>query len=79
MDAAPVAVLKSCCANLYSSEAVRLLVGESFHPGGIELTRRLADLLDLRPGDEVLDIASGPGTSAIELASSLGCSVTGVE
>ena len=78
-EAAPAAALKSCCANLYSSEAVRLLVGESFHPGGIELTRRLADLLDLRPGDEVLDIASGPGTSAVELASSLGCSVTGVE
>ncbi len=78
-EVGPAAVVKSCCANLYSSDAVRLLVGESFHPGGLALTRRLGDLLGLQPGDEVLDMASGPGTSAVELALTDGCSVTGIE
>ncbi len=78
-EVGPAAVVKSCCADLYASDAVRLLVGESFHPGGLALTRRLGDLLGLQPEDEVLDIASGPGTSAVELALSRGCYVTGIE
>lgn len=53
--------VKSCCAGVYSSDAVALLLGDSYHPGGAALTRRLAGLVKLRPGHRVADIVSGPG------------------
>jgi ubiquinone/menaquinone biosynthesis C-methylase UbiE len=70
---------KSCCASLYSSEWARLLLGDSFHPGGLTLTDRLADLVGLRPGMRVLDLASGAGTTALRLADRYGCEVVGVD
>src|SRR5690349_15910765 len=71
--------VKSCCAAVYQSEAARLLLGDSFHPGGIRLTERLGALLRLGPEQRVLDIASGPGRSAIALAQRFGCQVWGIE
>src|SRR5947209_12603174 len=71
--------LKTCCANVYQSDWARLLLGDSFHPGGTALTRHLGDLLHLRPNQRVLDVAAGQGTSAIHLAQCFGCSVLGIE
>ncbi len=71
--------IKACCAAAYASDWARLLLGESFHPGGLALTERLGTLLDLRPGKRILDVAAGQGTSAIFLAQRFGCEVTGVE
>jgi SAM-dependent methyltransferase len=71
--------LKSCCANLYESNLARLLLGDSFHPGGLALTGRLGELLQLRPGQRVLDVAAGKGSSAIFLAQRFGCEVVGVD
>lgn len=71
--------VKSCCAALYSSEGARLLVGDSLHPGGLQLTSRLAELLHVGPSSRVLDLACGNGTSAIHLAGVLGCEVVGVD
>jgi len=70
---------KSCCATVYGIDLVALFLGESYHPGGIELTRRLASLLALRPGQRVLDIASGVGTTAVLLAAERGVDVVGVD
>ena len=64
--------LKLCCASAYQRDAVALILGDSYHPGGLDLTRRLARSLDLRPGEKVLDVASGPGTTAFLLASEFG-------
>ena len=72
-------VVKTCCANAYESDFARTLLGDSFHPGGLELTRRLAELLELRPGMRVLDVAAGKGESAIFLAKEFGCEVVGVD
>ncbi|OOK75413.1 transferase domain protein [Mycobacterium kansasii] len=36
-----------------------MLLGDSYHPGGAALTRRLADQLGLRPGKRVADVAAG--------------------
>jgi arsenite methyltransferase len=71
--------IKSCCAAAYSSGTARLLLGDSFHPGGPALTSRLARALRVGPGDLVVDVACGPGTSALQLARETGCEVIAVD
>jgi arsenite methyltransferase len=75
----PADEVKVCCANAYQSDAVALILGDSYHPGGPALSRRLAEALALRPGERVADIASGPGTTAVLLAGEVGVEVDGVE
>ena len=77
--APPPDIVKSCCATLYASDWVRLLLGNSLHPGGLGLTDHLAKVIGLRPGERVLDVASGRGISAVYLARTVGCSVVGVD
>src|SRR5689334_5814693 len=71
--------VKACCADLYQSDLARALLGDSFHPGGEALTRRMGELLELRASDRVLDVASGPGTSALALSRAFGCATFGVD
>jgi SAM-dependent methyltransferase len=71
--------LKSCCADAYASPLARMLLGDSFHPGSAELTSRLVGALRVGAGDTVVDVASGAGTSAIQLARETGCDVLGVD
>ena len=71
--------IKSCCAAAYSSAAARFLLGDSFHPGGRELTSRLIRQLGVGTGSTVVDVASGLGTSALLLARELDCDVVGVD
>ena len=70
---------RACCADFYQGEAVRLLVGDSFHPGGERLTRVLAERMRLGPGDRVLDVGCGRGASALLLAREWGCRVVGID
>jgi ubiquinone/menaquinone biosynthesis C-methylase UbiE len=72
-------MLKQCCAKLYESDLTRVLLGDSFHPGGLKLTERVGSLLHLRPESHVLDVASGKGTAALFLAEHFGCHVVGVD
>lgn len=71
--------VKSCCASLYESDMARMLLGDSFHPGGLRLTRRLGEKLGLKAGMRVLDVASGKGESAIVLNQTFGCEVVGID
>ena len=71
--------LKSCCAAIYESDFAHLLLGDSFHPGGLALTAGLGELLEIKPGLRVLDVAAGKGESAIFLAGTFGCEVVGVD
>ncbi|MGC9540161.1 class I SAM-dependent methyltransferase [Streptomyces sp. UG1] len=71
--------LKACCAAAYSSDVVALLLGDSYHPGGTALTRRLAGTLGPAAGDRVLDVASGRGTTALLLADAYDVRVDGVD
>jgi ubiquinone/menaquinone biosynthesis C-methylase UbiE len=71
--------VKQCCATFYGSDLARHLLGDSFHPGGTRLTERLGELLTLTPESHVLDVASGRGTSAFQLAKTFGCNVTGID
>jgi arsenite methyltransferase len=70
---------KSCCATAYSSEAARFLLGDSFHPGGDAITDELARALAAGPGDLVIDIASGPGSSTERVERLSGCDVLGID
>ncbi|KOV70052.1 methyltransferase type 11 [Streptomyces sp. AS58] len=71
--------IKSCCADAYSRDIVALLLGDSYHPGGTTLTRRLAGHLALAPGLRVLDIASGRGTTALLLADAYRVRADGID
>jgi arsenite methyltransferase len=71
--------VKSCCAAVYGIDLVTLFLGESYHPGGADLTRRLADALSLHPGERVLDVAAGIGTTALLLAAERDVEVLGVD
>jgi len=71
--------IKICCATFYQSDAVRMLLGDVFHPGGLALTRHLGEVIGLGPGDHVLDVACGRGASAVHLAEHFGCHVTGLD
>jgi hypothetical protein len=71
--------LKSCCAAAYAEPAARWLLGDSFHPGGAELTARLGASLEVGAGKTIVDVGSGTGTSALQLARETGCSVIGVD
>jgi SAM-dependent methyltransferase len=53
----------SCCSAFYQRDDVRRLLGDSYHPGGIELTLRMMRAIDLRPSHTVLDVACGTGDS----------------
>jgi ubiquinone/menaquinone biosynthesis C-methylase UbiE len=79
MSTGEPALIKSCCAAAYESDFARRLLGGSFHPGGLTLTARLGNLLHLRQGMRVLDVASGTGETAIFLSRSFGCDVVGVD
>jgi arsenite methyltransferase len=78
-DAPDAATVKSCCAAAYGVDLIALFLGESYHPGGLALTSRLADTLALRPGERVLDVASGVGTTAVSLAEAHAVEVLGVD
>lgn len=71
--------VKACCAAAYSGPAARWLLGDFFHPGGARLTSRLGGALNVGAADLVVDVASGPGTSALQVARDTGCDVIGVD
>jgi arsenite methyltransferase len=71
--------VKACCAAVYAHPGVRWLLGDELHPGGVDTTRRALDLIDVGPGDRLLDVASGAGTSVLLAARERGCSVVGIE
>ena len=70
---------KACCAALYELEPVRLLLGDTLHPGGLSLTHRLGKLTGIQHDDRVLDVACGRGASALAVARSFHCRVVGVD
>lgn len=70
---------KSCCADAYASDAARFLLGDDFHPGGAALTDELVRALGAVSGRVIVDVASGPGSSAVRSAAATGCVVVGVD
>lgn len=69
----------ACCSALYGNPIAELLVGDSFHPGGLESTRQLLRASGLQPGARLLDIGCGLGASARAAASEFGLQVDAVD
>lgn len=72
------AVVKACCAQVWSHPAVRLLVGDAFRPGGPGLTDRLLDRLALPAGSRVVDVGCGAGAT-LGLLTTRGLRAVGLE
>lgn len=70
---------KRCCADLYASDWLRMLLGDSLHPGGLSVTERMGTLLGLNESARVLDVATGVGATALGLAQRFGCHAVGVD
>ena len=64
---------------LYESGILDGLLGDTLHPGGIELTKRLAEVAEISRNSTVLDIASGRGSTASFLCRQYGCKVVGID
>jgi len=71
--------VKQCCATLYESDLARYLLGDSFHPGGLQTTHRLGDMLGLNSHSRVLDVACGKGATGVFLAKEFGCQAVGID
>jgi len=52
---------------------------EILHPGGLEITKELAELCHIGIDTKVLDVASGTGESAFYLVRNFGCRVIGID
>ena len=69
----------ACCSTVYGSPLAELLVGDSFHPGGLESTRDLLRSARIGPGTRLLDVGCGLGASAQVAATEFGLRVDGVD
>lgn len=69
----------ACCAAFYEQDWVQAVLGDSFHPGGTDLTARLVRGLHLPPNARVLDVACGIGTTARLMARDFGLNVVGLD
>ncbi|MBI4214008.1 MAG: class I SAM-dependent methyltransferase [Chloroflexi bacterium] len=71
--------VKQCCADLYGGDWARFLLGDSLHPGGLDLTLHLAKALELDGSARLLDAACGTGASSVAVADRFGCRVVGLD
>lgn len=71
--------LKCRCASAYSSETARFLLGDTFHPGGAELTDGLLAALDLAPSARLVDVSCGLGVTAVRVARRYGRRAVGID
>ena len=79
MTSEPAGAVVACCSTVYGSALAELLVGDSFHPGGLESTRDLLRSSRIGPGARLLDVGCGLGASAQVAATEFGLRVDGVD
>lgn len=68
-----------CCGTVYRMDLVGMLLGEAWHPGGSDLTGRLAYQIHANKTDLILDVACGAGSTARLLHNQFGCRVVGMD
>ena len=69
----------ACCAQFYEQDWVQTILGKSFHPGGVDLTKRLIRSLNIQQGDSALDVACGIGTTTVLVDQDFGANAVGVD
>ncbi|MFT5162258.1 MAG: arsenite methyltransferase [Alteromonadaceae bacterium] len=72
-------MLSRCCVDFYQLPLTQLLLGDSFHPGGLNLTHQLALQTLVNRQSKVLDVAAGKGTTAHYLANTFGATTYAVD
>lgn len=70
---------KTSAVAAYESDSLTSAFGCTLHPGGTKLTARIAQLVSLAQGDNVLEIACGRGEAVFSLFQKYGCSITGLD
>jgi hypothetical protein len=70
--------LKKFSAKIYG-EVIRDVIGDSLHPGGLDLTARVAEVAKISKDCKVLDIACGRGASVRFIAKNFECNVIGID
>jgi arsenite methyltransferase len=75
----PSAAVAACCAAVYGHPFAALIVGESFHPGGLTGTRDLLKAGAPARGASLLDIGCGLGASSRIAYDEFGLDVTAVD
>jgi SAM-dependent methyltransferase len=68
-----------CCARFYEQDWVRAVLGDSFHPGGLDLSARLIRGLHLPPGARALDVACGIGRTTRLMAGEFRLDAVGLD
>ncbi len=71
--------IKESATRAYESPEFNRALEEILHPGGLELTARLAEVAQIKSDSRVLDIASGRGTTACFLSQRHDCRVIGID
>ncbi len=71
--------IKKSAARAYESPEFNSALDEILHPGGLELTARLAEAAKVNSNSLVLDIASGRGTTACFLSQHHNCRMVGID
>lgn len=64
---------------LYESPALRDVTGPAIRPGGLALTERALTVCSLTPGNRVLDVGCGSGTTVIHLRQHYGLRAMGLD
>lgn len=72
-------LLKESVAAVYETDTFNSLLKDVLHPGGLELTRRVAEIAKVDENSKVLDIACGKGEGCLLIAERYGCSVLGID
>jgi arsenite methyltransferase len=70
---------KKAVSSVYDTEVFRSLLKDMLHPGGVALTRRVAEIAHAQPGLMVLDIGCGSGAGCFLFCKAYGCTVVGID
>jgi len=71
--------LQNSIVKLYEAGAVDRALGDAIHPGGLSLTKRIAQVLEISDNWRILDIACGKGTTVDFLSQEDGCHMIGID
>lgn len=72
-------MLSSGCGNIYESEDIRNITGDTIRPGGFKLTDRAVEFCNFGKNHKILDIGCGMGTTIAYLQDKYGVDSLGID